>query len=60
MMNAETLELLADKQYGSQCHKAAILQCLNKGLFYDILQQGKSQQHYALTIPRAVMTKSPY
>jgi len=37
MMNAETLELLADKQYGSWQHKAAILQCLNKGLIYDIL-----------------------
>jgi len=30
MMNAETLELLANKQYGSQWHKAAVLQCLNK------------------------------
>ena len=41
MMNAETLELLADKQYGSWQHKAAILQCLDKGLIYDILWQGK-------------------
>jgi len=41
MMNAKTLDLLADKQYGSQWNKAAILQCLNKGIFYNILQQWK-------------------
>jgi len=39
MMKAESLNLLADKQYGSRCNKATILQCLNKGLFYDILWQ---------------------
>jgi len=29
MMNAETVDLLADEQYGHR-HKAAMLQCLNK------------------------------
>jgi len=37
MLNAETLDLLVDEQYGSRRHKAAVLQCLNKGLFYDLL-----------------------
>jgi len=37
MRNAELMNLLAEEQYGSQKHKAAILQCLNKGLFYDML-----------------------
>jgi len=41
MKNAETLNLLAEEQYGSRKHKAAVLQCLNKGLFYDLLRQGK-------------------
>ncbi len=41
MFNAETLDLLADEQYGSCRQKAAVLQCLNKGLFYDLLQQWK-------------------
>jgi len=41
MFNAETMDLLADKQYGSRRHKAAVLQCLNKGLFYDLLWQLK-------------------
>jgi len=35
------VDLLADEQYGSWQHKAAILQCLNKGLFYNILWQWK-------------------
>jgi len=39
MINAETLELLADEQYGSCQHKAAVLQCLNKGLFYNLIRQ---------------------
>ncbi len=37
MRNVEALNLLAEEQYGSQKHKAAVLQCLNKGLFYDLL-----------------------
>ncbi len=41
MFNAKTMDLLADKQYGSRRHKAAVLQCLNKGLFYDLLWQLK-------------------
>ncbi len=41
MFNAEINDLLADKQYGSCRNKAAVLQCLNKGLFYDLLRQMK-------------------
>jgi len=41
MLNAESLNLLADEQYGSCKNKAAVLQCLNKGLFYDLLCQWK-------------------
>ncbi len=41
MLNAEMLDLLADEQYGSRQQKAAVLQCLNKGLFYDLLRQWK-------------------
>jgi len=41
MFNAETMDLLADEQYGSRRNKAAVLQCLNKGLFYDLLRQWK-------------------
>jgi len=41
MLNAESLNLLADKQYSSCKNKATVLQCLNKGLFYDLLQQWK-------------------
>jgi len=37
MRNAEVLNLLAEEQYGSWKHKVAVLQCLNKGLFYDLL-----------------------
>jgi len=37
MRNAEALNLLAEEQYGSRKHKAAVLQCLNKGLFYNLL-----------------------
>jgi len=40
MRNTEVLNLLAEEQYRSQKHKAAVLQCLNKGL-YDLLRQGK-------------------
>jgi len=28
------MDLLVDKQYGSRRNKAAVLQCLNKGIFY--------------------------
>jgi len=38
MINARTLELLANEQYGSCRNKAAMLQCLNKGLFYDLMR----------------------
>jgi len=41
MFNAKTMDLLADEQYGSHRNKAAVLQCLNKGLFYDLLWQLK-------------------
>jgi len=41
MRHAESLNLLAEEQYGSRKHKAAVLQCFNKGLFYDMLWQGK-------------------
>jgi len=37
MLNAETLDLLADKQYGSHRNKVAVLQCLNEVLFYDLV-----------------------
>jgi len=39
MINMETSELLADEQYDSHQHKVAVLQCLNKGLFYDLIRQ---------------------
>jgi len=39
MINMETLDLLADKQYGSCQYKVAVLQCLNKGLFYNLIRQ---------------------
>jgi len=39
MWNAETLDLLANEQYSSRKNKAAVLQCLNKGLFYNLLCQ---------------------
>jgi len=41
MLNAKTLNLLVDEQYGSRRNKAAVLQCLNKGIFYDLLWQWK-------------------
>jgi len=40
-VNAESLNLFANEQYGSHRNKAAVLQCLNKGLFYDLLHQWK-------------------
>jgi len=30
MLEAEMVQLLTDKQYGSHCFKDAIMQCLNK------------------------------
>jgi len=47
MMNAETLELLANKQYGSQWHKAAVLQCLNKVYPMTSWDSGIIQLHCA-------------
>ncbi len=41
MFNTETNDLLVDEQYRSRRNKAAVLQCLNKGLFYDLLWQVK-------------------
>jgi len=41
MWNAKMLDPLANKQYSNRKHKAAVLQCLNKGLFYDLLCQWK-------------------
>jgi len=38
MFNAEAAGMVADKQYGSCKHKLAIAQCLNKLLFYDLVQ----------------------
>jgi len=38
MYMAESLDLLVDKQYGSCWNNAVVLQCLNKGLFYDLMQ----------------------
>jgi len=35
MQQAEVYDLLAPEQYGSRKHKSAIIQCLNKCLFYD-------------------------
>jgi len=37
MLNAEQFSLLASKQYSSHKQKSAIVQCLNKLLFYDII-----------------------
>ncbi len=41
MLNAESLNLLAEERYSSHRNKAAVLQCLNKGQFYDLLHQWK-------------------
>jgi len=41
MLMAETLNLLADEQYSSCKHKAAVLQCFNKALFYNLMWQWK-------------------
>ncbi len=41
MLNTETLDLLADEQYRSNRQNAVVLQCLNKGLFYNLLRQWK-------------------
>jgi len=41
MLNAEKCNLLAEEQYGSRRQKAAVLQCLNKGLFYDLIRLWK-------------------
>ncbi len=38
MINAEKFNLLAPKQYGSRKQKSAVLQCLNKLLFYDYIR----------------------
>jgi len=38
MLTAESLNLLADEQYGNHRNKAAVLQVLNKGLFYDLMR----------------------
>jgi len=38
MYMAESLNLLADEQYSSRKQKVAVFQCLNKGLFYDLLR----------------------
>jgi len=35
MFNVESAGMIAEEQYGSQKHKSAIIQCLNKTLFYD-------------------------
>jgi len=37
MKEAELWDLLAVEQYGSQCNKDAIMQCLNKRLWYDYI-----------------------
>jgi len=38
MQRAEECSLLAPEQYGSRNRKSAIIQCLNKCLFYDLLR----------------------
>jgi len=38
MYQAEQAHLLAEEQFDSQKFKAAIYQCLNKQLFYDIVR----------------------
>jgi len=37
MLHAENIKLLAKEQYGSHKVKSVILQCLNRGLFYNYL-----------------------
>jgi len=37
MSQAEALHLLADEQYGSHKGHSAIVQCLNKCLWYDLI-----------------------
>jgi len=38
MFQAEDAHLLAEEQFGSRKYKSAIHQCLNKQLFYDLVQ----------------------
>ena len=38
MYQAEQANLLAEEQFGSHKFKSAIHQCLNKQLFYDLVQ----------------------
>jgi len=38
MFNAEQSQLLAPEQYGSRKQKSAVVQCLNKLLFYDYIR----------------------
>jgi len=37
MTHVESQQLLADEQYGSQKQRSAIVQCLNKCLWYDLI-----------------------
>jgi len=37
MFNAESAGMMADEQYGSRKNKSAIVQCLNKTFFYDLV-----------------------
>jgi len=37
MWNAESAGMMADEQYGSHKQKSAIIQCLNKMFFYDLV-----------------------
>jgi len=38
MFNAESTGMMANEQYGSCKHKSAIVQCLNKTFFYDLVR----------------------
>jgi len=59
MYQAKKQELLAPEQFGSQKHKTAIHQCLNKQLFMTFIGFNGHQPLYVPMIPRAAMIASP-
>jgi len=58
MAQAGQNQVLVVEQYRSQKGKAAGIQCLNKRLFYDYIQEMCNQQPYALMMLKVAMTTS--
>jgi len=54
MAQAKMQQLMADKQYGSHKSWSAIIQCLNKHLWYDYLRGTRIQQLFAPMMQRVV------